>query len=126
MRIHEFLKKIFNALILFTVLGLISMIPMDNYQKSFKAEQQKIYTTPQKHINATEKYVEAVFDGEEDISNGIKPRAPKKYYNTKPYKKFVIIKKRTTQKARKYSRPLYVRDKNNPKILRRYRKNRFR
>ena len=124
MRIHDILKKFFLVLIAFTILGLLSMVPMGKYQKAYNKHRLKYRNAPQEHVDATERYVEAIIDGEEDISKGIKARAPKKYY-LPFFNKDDDNAKSAKSKVRKYDKPLYVRDKNNPKVLRPYSKKRF-
>ena len=122
MDIQEIIKRFFLVLIAFTILGLLSMVPVGKYQKSYNKKRQEYRNAPQIHVDATERYVEAIMEGEEDISKGIKARAPKKYYLPFFNKGTATNKKRS--KARVYDKPLYVRDKNNPKKLRPYKENR--
>lgn len=119
MQIHKILTKFFITLTAFTILGLISMIPMDKYQKSYMEQRQKIQASPQINVEATEKYVEAVEEGVEDTSKGIQGHAPKKYYS-KVLQKKSDTKRKFKIKTKKHRKPLFVRDKKNPKILRRY------
>lgn len=125
MRIHDIIKKFFLVLVAFTILGLISMIPMGEYKKEYDKQRLMYRSAPQKHVDATERYVEAVMDGDEDTSKGIKVRAPKKYYlpffNNGEDAKVEPVKR----KAKVSDKPVYVRDKNNPKILRPYKEKRF-
>ena len=122
MRINDIMKKVFLVLVMFTILGLISMIPMGEYQKAYMKKRHQYQTSPQVHVDATERYVEAIMDGEEDASKGIKARAPRKYY-LPFFKNDNVDKKHASKpKARVYDKPLYVRDKNNPKVLRPYKR----
>ena len=124
MRIHDILKKFFLVLIAFTILGLISMIPMGKYQKAYNKQRLRYRNAPQEHVEATERYVDAIMDGEEDVSKGIKARAPRKYY-LPFFNKDKNEVEHAKIKVRKYDKPLYVRDKSNPKVLRPYNKVRF-
>lgn len=125
MQIHEFLKKIFLVLCMFAILGIIMMVPMDDYQHSYNKQRQRYRNAPQMHVDATERYVEAIMDGKEDTSKGIKARAPRKYYLPFFDKEESSQKHAKIKTRRKYDKPLYVRDKNNPKVLRPYGKKRF-
>lgn len=124
MRIYDILKKFFIVLIAFTILGLISMIPLGKYKKAYMKKRQQYRSAPQIHVDATELYVEAVMDGEEDVSDGVKARAPRKYYLPFLQDEATLENKKVV-KIRKYDKPLFVRDKNNPKILVPYRKKYF-
>ena len=125
MQINDVMKKVFLVLVVFTILGLISMMPMGKYQKAYMNKRHQYQASPQIHVDATERYVEAIMDGEEDISKGIKARAPRKYY-LPFFKNDNVDKKHASKpKARVYDKPLYVRDKDNPKILKPYNKFRF-
>ena len=117
MQINDVVKKVFLVIVMFTILGLISMIPMGEYQKVYMKKRQQDQASPQVHVDATERYVEAILDGEEDVSKGIKARAPRKYYLPFIKKDDVEKKHAKKNKIRKYDKPLYVRDKNNPKVL---------
>ena len=124
MRIHDILKKIFLVLIVFTILGLISMIPFGTYKSVYMKKRQQYRKAPQIHVDATELYVEAVMDGEEDVSDGVKARAPKKYY-LPFWQDEETLENKKVVKVRKYDKPLFIRDKNNPKILVPYNKKYF-
>ena len=122
MRFHEFIKNLFLVLVAFTVLGLLSMIPLDKYQRAYNKKRQEIRNAPQMHVDATERYVEAIMEGEEDVSKGIKARAPKKYY-FKFFNKQVVTNKKQP-KVRVHDKPVFVRDRKNPKKLIPYNKSR--
>ena len=124
MRINEIIKNFFLVLIAFTILGLLSMAPVGKYQRAYNKQRMKYRNAPQVHVDATERYVEAIMEGEEDTSKGIKARAPKKYY-LPFFNQDKSAKKQPKLKTRKYDKPLYVRDKNNPKKLRPYRQKRY-
>ena len=87
------------------------MVPLDKYQANYLREYRKIKSVPQERIDATYRYIEAIENGEEDISNGILIEPPKKYYK-KSYEKIDKSSQPTADK--KYQKPLYIRDRNNP------------
>lgn len=111
---HDFLKGIWLVLWIFTLLGVFSLVPLDKYEKDYVTELRKIKSEPQRRLDATYRYIEAVEDGKEDISNGILAEPPAKYYDNYYYQSTAS---KEVVKEKKYSRPLYVRDKNNPNIL---------
>ena len=125
MRIHDIVKKVFWVLIAFTILGLISMIPFARYQKMYNDKRQQYRRSPQIHVDATELYVEAVMEGDEDTTDGVKTRAPRKYYLPFLNNDNKTSEEKSTAKVRKYDKPLYVRDKDDPRILRPYKRKIF-
>ena len=74
------LKYIWITLTIFTLMGLISLIPFDKYQSMYLKEYHRIKSEPQRRVDATYRYIEAIENGLEDISNGILSEPPKKYY----------------------------------------------
>ena len=117
----KILKYIWIFLFCFIFLSLIAIIPFDKYQTKYMQERTKYRNVPQQHIDATERYVEAIEDGLEDTSKGILGRAPKKYYLPFFKQNNNAIKTNNT-KRKTYEKPLYLRDKNNPNILYKYSK----
>lgn len=65
------LKYIWITLTIFTLMGLISLIPFDKYQSMYLKEYHRIKSEPQRKVDATYRYIEAIENGLEDISNGI-------------------------------------------------------
>ncbi len=112
---HGALKYIWMTLVVFTLMGLISLIPFDKYQRAYLKEYHRIKSEPQRRVDATYRYIEAIESGLEDISNGISSEPPKKYYLEAEFKNI------SEQKVEKYKKPVYVRDKHNPNIWYRYR-----
>ena len=112
---HNALKYIWITLTIFTLMGLISLIPFDKYQSMYLKEYHRIKSEPQRRVDATYRYIEAIENGLEDISNGILSEPPKKYYTN------IETKKAPQPPVKKYQKPLYVRDKHNPNIWYRYR-----
>ena len=112
---HNALKYIWITLTIFTLMGLISLIPFDKYQSMYLKEYHRIKSEPQRRVDATYRYIEAIENGLEDISNGILSEPPKKYYTNNE------TKKAPQPPVKKYQKPLYVRDKHNPNIWYRYR-----
>lgn len=111
---HNALKYIWIILTIFTLMGLISLIPFDKYQSMYLKEYHRIKSEPQRRVDATYRYIEAIENGFEDISSGILSEPPKKYYTD------IETKKAPQAPAKKYQKPLYVRDKYNPNIWYRY------
>lgn len=111
---HNALKYIWITLTIFTLMGLISLIPFDKYQSMYLKEYHRIKSEPQRRVDATYRYIEAIENGLEDISNGILSEPPKKYYTD------IETKKAPQLPVKKYQKPLYVRDKHNPNIWYRY------
>lgn len=114
---RDLIKSIWILLAVFSILGLLSLVPLDKYQYNYMKEFRRIKSEPQRRIDATYRYIEAIENGEEDISKGILIEPPAKYYD-----KFVDSTSSTTKSedVGKYQKPLYIRDKNNPNILYRY------
>ncbi|MDE6138476.1 MAG: hypothetical protein K2F57_03310 [Candidatus Gastranaerophilales bacterium] len=112
---HNALKYIWILLTVFTLMGLMSLIPFDKYQGMYLKEYHRIKSEPQRRVDATYRYIEAIENGFEDISGGILSEPPKKYYTELPAEKI------PQTPVEKYKKPLYVRDKHNPNIWYRYR-----
>jgi hypothetical protein len=108
----DLIKYIWFTMVAFTMFGLLTLVPVGRYQKAYLDELHRIKMEPQERVNATYKYVEAVESGVEDVSKGILGAPPKKYFEQS-----IATTQSKTQKSKKYSRPLYIRDKNNPRIL---------
>lgn len=102
-------------MIVFTIFGLLALIPIGKIQRAYLSDLNRIKHKPQKRVNATMRYVDAVEMGVEDASKGILTNPPAKYY-----KKVVILRHKTNNGE--YRHPLYIRDKHNPHILYRVRK----
>ena len=123
---NELLKLIWVLLSAFALMGVIAMIPLDKYQEVYLDELHRIKTEPQRRMEATLRYIEAIENGEEDISNGILSTPPKKYYPA-PIPRIKKAENNTTETTshnqNKYEKPLYIRDKNNPNILHKYTEN---
>ena len=109
MRYFQYLVGIIFACI---ILGMILNAPVENMQKSYIKFVKDYRNAPQKRIDDTYKYVEMVENGEIESQNTAHNQ--QKY----PYKN--IINTTSSGGGGKYSKPLYVRDKNNPKILHKY------
>lgn len=78
---------------------------------------------PQQKIDAIQRYVEAIETGQIDFKNGLFPSEPPKEF-------YQLLEEGTAEKSstvtktdtKTYQKPLYVRDKNNPRILYPYKK----
>ena len=119
------------------IMGSIAMVanlPFDVWGNAYRSEVSRIQLIPLRRIDATNRYIEAIENGQEDISKGIKPRPPKKYYREIPREQIKRIGRlyiydydqqdseeytKEVRKVKKYQKPLYKRDKNNPNILHR-------
>ncbi len=111
---REIINWIWLILFIIFLMGLISFIPFDKYQRAYLDAFYRLHSAPQRRIDATYRYIEAIEDGFEDISAGISTEPPRKYYED-----HVSNHKKVDEKP--YSKPLYIRDKNNPRILHPYR-----
>lgn len=116
------IKYIWIALLFIMLLGLFINTPVEKSHEVYMKELDKIQSEPQRRLDATHRYIEAIENGEEDIANGIKKTPPRKYYIDSEDEEFPLAesKEEKTTSQKKYSRPLYIRDKNNPKILHPY------
>ena len=117
------------------IMGSFAMIvglPFDAWSNAYRNEVSRIQMIPLRRIDATNRYIEAIENGQEDISKGIKPNPPKKYYRDIPSKNVKRIGRlyiydytpqepdeetEESRQAKKYQKPLYRRDKDNPNIL---------
>jgi hypothetical protein len=112
---ERLIKNLWIILLVFTVFGLLSLIPIGRIQKAYLTSLHNVKQKPQKRVNATYRYVEAIEMGVEDVSKGILGEPPAKYY-----KNVVVTDNKVNND--KYAYPLYIRDKHNPNILYRIRK----
>ncbi len=108
---HGLLKKVWVVLFFFMILGLLAMVPLDKYQKAYLDEYHRIKAKPQKRVDAAYTYVEYLENGGEPTSTLTAPEA----YNKTFRPRRVIFNDPRKRK------PVYIRDKNNPKILHPYR-----
>ena len=112
----DIIKQIWFLLFVISLMGLLTMLPVEKYQRAYITELKRIKTEPQRRIEATYRYIEAIEDGLEPIENGILFEPPAKFYEQP-------AKISQTISSKKYQIPRYVRDKKNPKILHPYRGN---
>ena len=105
---HDFVKHIWIILVISTAFSLIGYIMTSQFQPSFMRELNKIQSIPQQRIDATYKYLESIENGE------IVPND--KYYSETEVQQ-ANPKSASSQQSEKYQKPLYIRDKNNPRIL---------
>ncbi len=101
------LKKIWIFLLLFTGMGLVALVPFDKYQRAYMKEFHKVKSAPQKRVDAAYTYVEKVESGEIGETSEQNPPQVKKRIFIPPNPR--------------HRKPIYIRDKNNPKILHPYR-----
>ena len=105
MVIHT-LKKIWFFAFVFTIFGLLALVPLDKYQKSYMKEFHKIKAKPQQHVDDQIRYVQYIEQGGDPIPNQKIPA-------------------NTTNRSKKidsrHRKPYFIRDKHNPNILYPYR-----
>jgi len=99
------LKKLWIFLIAFTIFGLLSLIPLDKYQKVYMDEFHRLKARPQKRVDSSYKYAEYIENGGTPNSSQTVPEATVESGSDKAAKKSGPRK------------PYFIRDKNNPKIL---------
>lgn len=102
------LKKVWIFLLIFTGMGLVALVPFDKYQRAYMKEIHKVKSAPQKRVDAAYTYVEKVESGEIGETSEQNPPQVKKRI-------------RYVQPNPRHRKPIYIRDKNNPKILHPYR-----
>jgi hypothetical protein len=125
-------KFIKYAWIFIAVSGSFCMLvnlPYEVWEQAYLKEVHQIQLFPLKRIDATNRYIEAIESGKEDLSRGIQPAPPKKYYREIPYQNVKKIGRlyiyddypehdtEVQPEEKKYQKPLYRRDKDNPYIL---------
>lgn len=103
-----FLRKIWVVLLAFTIFGILSWVPVDEYQKSYMDKLHAIKSKPQKRVESSYMYVDYIEDGGA-------PNSTYTYYEP-PAKKH--RRKHMNQRHRK---PYFIRDIKNPNILYPYR-----
>lgn len=129
---ENFIKYTWIVLVFTGFFGIIFNLPFDLWGQAYQDEVHRLQLTPLRRIDATNRYIEAIENGQEDTSKGIKTTPPKKYYREIPYKSVKRIgrlyiydyspegystDKTQRKEEKKYQKPLYRRDKNNPNIL---------
>lgn len=116
---HETLKFTWLTLTVFVLCAYLAALPYDKWQKSYMAEYYRIKNEPQRRIDAVYKYIEGIEDGIIDVESGMDFDT---YLSTVPVKT-EMPSAQVQEPAKKYQKPLYVRDKNDPTILHPYREN---
>lgn len=101
----DILKKIWIFLTIFTVMGLIALIPFGKYQRAYMKELHRAKSAPQKRVDAAYTYVEKVESGEQEEATTTTPPQRIKYSPNPRNRK-----------------PIYIRDKKSPRILHPYRR----
>lgn len=114
----DIIKTAYIILIITTTFSMFTYFLARYLQPMYYNEVKKMRSFPQKKIEAIYKYVEAIETGQIDSENGFSSEPPKQFYKNEP--KTVIPVASSTDGQKRYSKPLYVRDKNNPKILHPY------
>lgn len=104
----DILKKIWIFLTIFTVMGLIALIPFGKYQRAYMKELHRAKSAPQKRVDAAYTYVEKVESGEIGETSEQNPPQVKKRIFIPPNPR--------------HRKPIYIRDKKNPRILHPYRR----
>ncbi len=125
----DFFKSVWVLLFIVMLLGLLMSTPVEKTKQEYDKEISKIQTEPQRRVDATYRYVEAIENGSEDLSRGLKMVPPRKYYidnedeefynfiNYHQAKSSYVPYAQTNRVMEKKLKPRYRRDKNNPKIL---------
>ncbi len=112
---YDTLKYVYIWFSVFSVWALIAFLPFDRWQKSYIDEFHRLKYEPQRRIEATYKYLEDVEDGKISIDDGV---------NFESYLEKITPKRTAVAKpdrpVKPYQKPLYVRDKYNPRILHPY------
>jgi hypothetical protein len=126
---ENIIKYIWVTMIFAGSLAIIFNTPYEVWKKAYMDEVHRIQVAPIRRIDATNRYIEAIESGQEDISRGIRPTPPAKYYRNVQYEKvkrvgrvFIYdydgdIEVQPKPEEKKYQKPLYIRDENNPDIL---------
>lgn len=123
---RNFAKNLWITLFVIMIMGLLFTIPVGKYQLNYDKYRYKLRNSPQRHVEAVERFVDYVQDGADvDV---LPFRAPKEFYldeeyDYQKYYKAEHVKRieKTKNEDNKYAHPYFVRDKNNPKILYPYR-----
>ena len=127
MGMPEFFKSIWILLFVIMILGLLFSVPIEKTKHEYYKELGKFQSEPQRRVDATERFVEAINDGVEDLSKGLKMTPPRKYYvdsEDEEFYKFInghqdnhAYYTHENNGTKSKLKPRYRRDKNNPKIL---------
>ena len=129
---EKFIKYAWIVIAITGSFGMLVNMPYDVWEQAYLKEVHQIQLTPLRRIDATNRYIEAIESGQEDLSKGIKPSPPKKYYREIPYQNVKRVGRlyiydspadyeyeQQPAPEKKYQKPLYRRDKDNPYILHR-------
>jgi hypothetical protein len=123
----DFFKSIWLLFFSMMILGLMFSIPVEKPQKAYFKEIERIKSEPQRRIDATYRYVEAIDNGTEDLSQGLNMIPPRKYYIDNEDEEFYTqipqrhhVNKPVENATQTRIKPRYRRDKRNPKILHPY------
>lgn len=115
---HGFLHKIWVVLFAFMIFGMLALVPVDKYQKSYMATIHRVQKRPQWHLDANYKYADYMEDGgDSQTANKLFVKWVKGEFigensEQKNFKKVPSTSKR---------KPYFIRDKYNPNILHPYR-----
>lgn len=105
----KFISWIFFIIFAGIIIGMLTNLPVENHQRAYMDFVKQYKNAPQKRVDDTMKYVEAIENGEIGHHNTTSTdtnNSPAALSNNKS--------------NNKYAKPLYVRDKNNPKKLHKY------
>lgn len=105
---QDFVKQIWIILVISTTFSVIGYIMTSQYQPLYLKELSKIQSIPQQRIDATYKYIESIENGE---------LVPNDNYYSETTIQQNNPKSASSKHNQKYKKPLYIRDKNNPRIL---------
>lgn len=113
----DVIKTAYIILIITTIFSMFTYFLARYLQPMYHNEVKKMRSFPQEKIEAIYKYVEAIETGQIDSEKGFSSEPPKQFYNqSEPVTPIAA----SFDKQKRYSKPLYIRDKNNPKILHPY------
>lgn len=111
-------KTAYIILIVTTIFSMFTYFLVTYLQPIYYNEVKKIKNLPQDKIEAIYKYVEAIETGQINTEKGYSTQPPKGFYKKETEQ--MVSDSIQADGQKHYSKPLYVRDKNNPKILHRY------
>lgn len=111
---QDIIKTAWIILIITTIFSMFTYVLSHFLQPMYYKEVKKMHSFPQQKIEAIYRYVEAIETGQIDFKNGFPSEPPKQFYT--PEQTETV----TVNTTKRYTKPLYVRDKNNPRILHPY------
>ena len=113
----DILKFLWVSMAIFCIFALVASLPVKKYQKGFRHFLAKQKYAPQARINAAQRYMDAYERGEisEVYQFGYAPEFMEYYHKELNIQSNIVGFE--SNNSRRYTRPLYIRDINNPNIL---------